>query len=220
MLTSAKPRSWRAVDQLLRGRRRCGQDAEPGEGIDPLEDAQHALRDRRPADAVEAVAAGDEVAVELAHLAVIAEADRGLVAVEVVQAHGLRLEQDLAAGRQPRGDQVLHHLVLAVDRDPAPAGRARRSRCGGRCRRSAARSRRWTRPSRCMRSPTPVSSGGRRALLQHAGADALLDMPARARLQHDGLDALQMQQMRQQQAGRPGSDDPDLDRPTQATSTG
>ena len=51
------------VDQLVRGRRRLRQDAEPGERIDALEDGQHARRNRRPADAMEAVAAGDEVAV-------------------------------------------------------------------------------------------------------------------------------------------------------------
>ena len=35
-----------------------------------------------------------------------------------------------------------------------------------------------------------------RPLLDDAGADALLDMPARARLKDDGLDALEMQKMR------------------------
>src|SRR3954463_1485493 len=66
------------IDQLRGGRRRRRETPEPAEGIDPLEEAQHALRDRRPANAVEAVAAGDHGAVELAHLAVGAVADERL----------------------------------------------------------------------------------------------------------------------------------------------
>ena len=47
-------------------------------------------------------------------------------------------------------------------------------------------------------------------LLEHAGAHALLDVLARARLEDDRLDALQVEQVGQQQPGRAGADDPDL----------
>src|SRR5262245_39521114 len=48
------------------------------------------------------------------------------------------------------------------------------------------------------------------ALLEHAGADAVLDVLAAAVLEHDRLDALEVEEVREQQAGRPGSHDSDL----------
>ncbi len=48
------------------------------------------------------------------------------------------------------------------------------------------------------------------ALLQHAGADAVLDVVAAARFQHHAVDAGALQQQRQQQPGRARADDPDL----------
>jgi len=62
------------VDQLLGRDRRGGQDTQPGEGVDPLVDPQRPLRDGRPADAVEAVAAGDDVAGEFVALVAVAKA--------------------------------------------------------------------------------------------------------------------------------------------------
>ena len=49
-----------------------------------------------------------------------------------------------------------------------------------------------------------------RRLLEHACPDALFDVLAAARFQHDGPDALQVQEMRQHEAGRAGPDDPYL----------
>src|SRR5215212_5243114 len=49
-----------------------------------------------------------------------------------------------------------------------------------------------------------------RPLLDDAGADTLLDMPARPRLKDDRLDPFEMQKMRKHQSGRTGSDDSDL----------
>ncbi len=66
-------------------------------------------------------------------------------------------------------------------------------------------------PSRSSRSPTPISleqvDG---ALLEHAGADAVLDVVAVARLEHDALDARDLEQAREREPGRAGADDPDL----------
>jgi hypothetical protein len=59
-----------------------------------------------------------------------------------------------------------------------------------------------------------AKSGGaqqiHRTLFEDACPDALLAVPAAARFDDDGLDALQVKKMREQQAGRPGSDDTDL----------
>ncbi len=49
-----------------------------------------------------------------------------------------------------------------------------------------------------------------RALLQHAGPHPVLHVVAAAGLQHHRLDAAQVQQVGQQQPGRPGADDRDL----------
>src|SRR5207247_5254046 len=57
------------VDQLVGGRRDVGRDAQPGVGVVPVPDGEQAGRDGGPADAVEAVAAGDRVADDLTPLA-------------------------------------------------------------------------------------------------------------------------------------------------------
>ena len=63
------------------------EKAEPAERIDPLEGRDRARRHALAADAVKAVAAGDEIALDLVRLAVVRDSvTRGLRAVEVVQA--------------------------------------------------------------------------------------------------------------------------------------
>jgi hypothetical protein len=48
------------------------------------------------------------------------------------------------------------------------------------------------------------------ALLEHAGADTVLDVVAVARLEHDALDACDLEQAGQREPGGPGADDADL----------
>ena len=160
---------------------------------------------------MEAVAAGDDVAAQLVVGALVAEADAGPLALEVVQRHVLDLEAQLAAVAQPRGDEVLDHLLLAVDRDRPPAGEL----------------------GEVDAVPAPVEAQLEavvdealavqalahaglveqvdRALLEHAGAHARLDVrrgsaprgrPTRC--------PRRCEQVGQQQPGRAGADDPDL----------
>ena len=49
-----------------------------------------------------------------------------------------------------------------------------------------------------------------RALLQHAGAHAVLHIGAAARLEHDAVDAFAVEKMREKQARRTRADDGDL----------
>ena len=49
-----------------------------------------------------------------------------------------------------------------------------------------------------------------RALLQHAGANAAEHVLGRAPLEDHGIDARSMQQLSEQQSGRPGADDGNL----------
>ena len=80
---------------------------------------------------------------------------------------------------------------------------------------------RWRRPpsaARCRGGPCPRAAAlgrGRlqqldRALLQHPGPDPLLDVLAATQLQHHRVDAVQVEEVRQQQPGRPRPDDPHL----------
>ncbi len=65
------------VDEFFRGRRGFGENAQPGERIHAIESGEHAFGYRRAADAMKAVAAGDEIADQFARLAVFAKADGG-----------------------------------------------------------------------------------------------------------------------------------------------
>src|SRR3546814_2481187 len=84
-------------------------------------------RDGRPADTVEAVASGDEIAGQLMVRAIPAEADLRRRAIDVMDAGPFGLEMDMTTGGKPGSDQVLHHLVPAVDRDRLAAGQDRKS---------------------------------------------------------------------------------------------
>ena len=198
-----------AIDQLVRHRRRRGEDAEPGERVDALIDGQRVLRHARPADAVEAVAAADEVTRERLRLAVLAKADLRPVALEIVDAHVFGLEDDLAAGGEPGGDQVLGDLGLAVDghglagerSEVDPVALAAEAELDAFVDQPEP-----AHPLADLRLLEQID----RALLEHAGADPPLDVLPAAPLQDDGLDALKMQELREQQARRPGPHDANL----------
>src|SRR5437016_3850493 len=63
------------VDELIGGGRCRRQNAEPGEWVYPLENADRALRDARARDAVKSIATGDEVAAHLVGFASMGEAN-------------------------------------------------------------------------------------------------------------------------------------------------
>ncbi len=198
------------VDELVGRRRHLGQDAQPREREVALVHPQRAGRDRRPRHAVRSVAAGHEVAAQLVGLPVRAIAHQRPRGVEIRQRHVLDLEPDRPAGRQARGDEVLDHLLLPVDRDRAPEGQVRE--------RDAVAGAVEGEQDAAVDQPLAAQAIGHAqlveqldsALLQHAGAHAVLDVRAAAVLEHDRLDALAVQQVRQDQAGRAGPDDGDL----------
>ena len=98
-------------------RRRARQHPQPAERIDLLVCAQDVGRDRPAADAVEAVAAGDEVAVDAVDVAAPAIRESGRIGLDVVGRHVFGLMDDDAAGGIPRFEEVARDLGLAVDRD-------------------------------------------------------------------------------------------------------
>ena len=83
------------VDELVVARRHVGEDAEPAERIDALISRAGAVGDRLAARPVEAVAAGDEVAVDALPAPSVRVGDGRRIAVDVVQRHVGRLADDL-----------------------------------------------------------------------------------------------------------------------------
>ena len=167
------------------------------------------MRHALPADAVEAVAAADEVALQLLRLAVLAEADPGAVAGEIVDGHVLGLEHDLAARGETGVDQILGHLGLTVhghglageraeiDAVP-PAAEAQLDAVVHQADRAH--------PLANLRLIEQVD----RALLEHARANPPLHVFTAAALQDHRVDALEMQELGEQKARRSGPHDANL----------
>src|SRR5438552_1667705 len=78
------------------------------ERIFEIVDARRRRPDARPADAVKAVAAADEIAAELIEPAAVAETDFRARALEVVHADVVDLEQNLSAVGKAACNQILH----------------------------------------------------------------------------------------------------------------
>ena len=197
------------VDQLLRGRRRLREDAEPCVRILPLVGAQRTVGNGGPAHTVEAVTTGDEVAAKLVPLGVACKPNRRRASAEIVQANVVDLEVQRSVGRKPGGDQILNQLVLAVDGQLAAGQLGERDPVSPP---SKSSSMPWcTMRSRCIRSASPTSVS--RSTVPCSSTPARmrpLDVFTALPLQHHGVDAQTVQQMCKHKAGRTGSDDPDL----------
>ena len=117
------------------------------------------------------------------------------------------LEHDLTAGFQAGADQVLDDLLLAVHHDDPPAGQlGQRDPVIGavECQTDAVMDQPFiVHPL----AQTAFAQQIDRALLQHAGTHAMLDIFPAAVLQDDRVDTPQVQQMGQEQPGRAGTDD-------------
>jgi hypothetical protein len=195
------------VDQLFRARRHVGQDAQPTEGIGSLE--RLAIGDGRAADAVETVAARDEVAGQLVLGIALPITELRPIRLDVVKRYVRGLPDDRSVSGKSRGNEVARDLGLAIDRDglprqlpeidvDAPAAHADLDAL--------------------VDQPVAMQPLGDtrlfqqldRALLQHAGADAGFDIAARPQFENHALDAVHLQQARQQEPRRTGADDADL----------
>ena len=71
---------------------------------------------------MKAIAAADEIAGDFAVLVGLNETDDRPVAIDALDTDIGDVKADIAADRQPGGDQVFDQLVLAVDGDGAAAG--------------------------------------------------------------------------------------------------
>ena len=88
------------VDQLRRDGLRARQHAQPAERVHALEFPDLVLRDRPAADAMEAVAADDVVAIDTHDLVLVAKGEIGPLRLDVVRLHVLGIvDHDAARSR-------------------------------------------------------------------------------------------------------------------------
>ncbi len=159
---------------------------------------------------MKAVTAGDHVAVESMLVALVQVRDVRRVALEVVDGDVVDLEVERQPCVEPRGDQILDDLGLPVDHDSPPPGQlAQREMVAlaGELQVDAV-----VRDA-LARKPLPHACTFEhvdRRLLEHSGADPVLDVVAAPVLEHDRLDSATVKQLRKRQPGRPGTDDRDL----------
>jgi hypothetical protein len=110
------------IDEFGRHRLGARQHAEPTERIDALVFAQHVLRNRLAADAVEAVGADDVIAIDADDAVALAIGDMGRVRLEVVNLHVVDIVDDLAAHLRAGVVEVARQFRLAVDDNGIAAG--------------------------------------------------------------------------------------------------
>src|SRR5689334_15748231 len=198
------------VDQLVRYRRRVGEDAEPAERVDALVGGDAIFRNARAAHAVVAVAPGDEVALQPMLAAVLAPRHARRGGVEIVRSNLVRFVDRRAAEIAARIHEVVRDFGLAVDDDPLAARQAMQvDAMAGVAERQldAVVEKPFATHARAYAGL--VEQVGRR-LLEHAGSDAAQYVLAAASFQDDVVNAGAMQQLTEQQSRRPGADDRDL----------
>ena len=160
--------------------------------------------------AVEAIASGDEVALELDAFPVERVAQLGRVRAHVVRAHVLDLEVQPLPRREARGDEILHHFLLTVHRDRASAGEVLEVDAMV----AALEAQRDAAMHESFAIHAFADSGLAHEihgpLLEHARAHSLLDVLATATFEHHGVDADSGEQVREHEPRGPRSDDADL----------
>ena len=112
----------RGVDQLVTRGRRRGQDTEPGERVLPLIHPQYTGWHVLSGNAPETVATSCEVRLQGVGLACLAVVDLRSGRVGFVHMQRFGFEQELTAGFEAGGDQVLDDLLLAVHGDRSATG--------------------------------------------------------------------------------------------------
>ena len=131
--------------------------------------------------------------------------------IDLLDRLGLGIEPDLSAVREPSRDEVLNHLLLSIDRDPAAGQRPKIDPMLLAVEAQLDAVMEHAFPLHAVADAAVDQQIGR-SLLEDSGANALFDIVPASALEDDRLDALAIQQVRQHQAGRSGADDPDLRR--------
>ena len=179
------------------------------EAIFAFIDREHSGGNGRPADAVKAIAAGDEVAVDVALGVLATEADSGRGGIEIVNADGGCFKDDQARGTEAGFDQIFDHLLLAVHGDGASDefGEIDAMAAVAETELDAVVNEAFTLEA-CAYTGFDEKGGAR--VFQHTGADSALNVRAAAILYHHGFDALEVKKVREEQTGGSCADDADL----------
>ena len=156
---------------------------------------------------MEPVAAGDDVALDGLARSIEDEADRWTIGLHVVELYVAHLEQDRMPGCEPKRDQVLDDLLLAVHRDPASAGELTEVDAVIAATEAQSNAVMHQALAAHPRSRADGIEQVSTSVLEHAGANPVLHVRPRPRLDDDRLDAFQTEQMRQHQSGGTRPDD-------------
>src|SRR5258707_4057512 len=194
------------VNQFVRNRRNVGQNTEPAKRIDALEALHRLWRDAAPADAVIAVAAGDEVAGECMCAPALGVAYRGMRAVEAFDTHVLRLEYQSAARRDAGLHEILGDFGLTVDRDGI-AGETLQVDAKGLPGEPKGKSVVDQSFAQHPRADFRLHEQVHGPLLENSGADAAGDILRALAFEDDAVHAVLVQQLRQQKTRWAGADD-------------
>src|SRR5215469_9756529 len=156
------------------------------------------------------IAAHQEIALDFAFLTAVLESNSQLMGFEIANRNIFNGIMDGTSARQTRRDQILHQLVLAVNRDRAPARQflevdAMPATVEGEI-------------DPAMFEPfalQPIAEASLdqqidRALFQHTRAHTFNHVLACARFDNFRVDPFQVQQMSQKQTRGASADDPDL----------
>jgi hypothetical protein len=129
---------------------------------------------------------------------------------DLVQRDVVGVEDDLESAGIGRVEEVLHHLLLAVDHDARAAGE--RGHVDTEHLAVAGQSRAGMHQALGAEAGVEAEAGHEvdRDLFEHAGAHAALDVGAVAALDHDAVHVRLAQQVSEEHAGRTGADDGDL----------
>src|SRR5690606_1008648 len=183
------------VDELLGRRRHRGEDAEPGERVVPFVRAEHAVGHGVATYAVESVAPGDHVRVQLPRRARgVDERHHGRVGIDAAHLDVGDLEERRTAGGVPRGDEVLDDVLLTVDPDRATGQVGQRDPVATAVESELDAVVRYAFDVQAF-ADAELAEKVDGALFEHSRADPLSHVLSTVLLDHDGLDAVTHQQV-------------------------
>ena len=198
------------VDEFFGSGRRLGENAEPAEGIVAFVNGEDARGDGVAGEAVEAVAAGDKVAVEAGAGAAVLEGDVRMRGIERVQLSVGGFEENRFVDGKAGADEILDDFVLGVDGDALASG-------------EIAEVNAMAATVETKFDATVLESLAAEAfadtefvhelngvVFKEASADAVFDVGAGMKFDDDGSDAEAIEEEREEKAGGSGSDDGDL----------
>ena len=171
-------------------------DAKPREIIRAIVGLNCSVWHGRSAYAVKSVASGDEIALDGSFRRVfgVTIPDNRALSIQPFKSRRRGFEQNRPAGRNPRGNEILHHLLLSVDRDGS-TGQAGQIQMDD----PAAESDIEAGIDHALALQATVKAqrlqGLDRAPRQNAGARTRFQMGAAASFQNDGIDTGCMKKM-------------------------